>query len=86
MTYSTNNVSQTAPHSGKMKVTFGNGNKLPISHVGNSTVSKNLLLRDVLVIPHLTKNLLSISKLTMDHPIDVLFSQPFFTIQDRKIN
>lgn len=41
-------------------------------------------MHDVLVVPHLTKNLLSISKLTTDNPVDVLFSQPYFTIQDRK--
>lgn len=46
-------------------------------------ISKNLLLRDVLVIPRLIKILLSISKLTLDHPVDFLFYQPFLTIQDR---
>lgn len=64
-----------------MHVTFGNGAKLPISHMGSSIVSNKLLLCDILAIPNLTKNLLSISKLTMDHPVDVIFSQPFFTIQ-----
>ncbi|GKE77254.1 retrovirus-related pol polyprotein from transposon TNT 1-94 [Tanacetum coccineum] len=84
MTSSTNTVSQPAPYSGNMHVIFGNGNRLPVSHMGTYMVSKKLLLRNVLVIPNLTKNLLSISKLTMDHPIDVFFSQPFFHIQDRE--
>ena len=66
-----------------MKVFFGNGHQLPVSHIGNSKLNNNLTLRDVLVVPRLTKYLLSISKLTMDHPVDVLFSQPFFYIQDR---
>lgn len=52
--------------------------------MGSHKISKNLLLRDVLVIPKLTKNLLSIRKLTLDHPVDVLFSQPFFNIQDKE--
>ncbi|GJV75031.1 retrovirus-related pol polyprotein from transposon TNT 1-94 [Tanacetum coccineum] len=30
------------------------------------------------------EKLLSVSKLTTDHPVDVLFSQPFFYIHDRK--
>ncbi|GJZ55766.1 putative RNA-directed DNA polymerase [Tanacetum coccineum] len=84
MTSSPDNVSHSAPHSGNMRVFFGNGDALPVSHIGQSMVSNKILLRDVLVIPKLTKNLLSISKLTMDHPVDVLFSQPFFNIQDRE--
>lgn len=39
--------------------------------------------QDVLVVPYLTKNLLSISKLTCDNPVDVLFSASLFLIQDR---
>ena len=63
-----------------MHVAFGNGNKHTISQIGNSFVSENLFLHDVLVIPHLTKYLLSISKITMDHLVDVLFYQPLFHI------
>ncbi|KAI3514490.1 hypothetical protein L1887_12931 [Cichorium endivia] len=84
MTPDIQHTSQPAPHTGNMHVIFGNGDRLPVSHIGRSSISKKLLLRDVLVIPKLTKSLLSISKLTLDHPVDVLFSQPFFNIQDRK--
>lgn len=35
------------------------------------------------MVPHLRKNLLSISKLTHDSPVDVLFSNKFFAIQNR---
>lgn len=78
MTSIPNNVSYTAPNTGNMHVTFDNGQKLPLSHIGHSMLSNKLFLCDVLIIPHLTNNLLSISKLTKDHPVDVLFSQPFF--------
>lgn len=47
-------------------------------------VSDKNFLRDVLVIPNLTKKLLFISKLTTDYPVDVLFPKPFFTIYDRQ--
>jgi hypothetical protein len=40
-------------------------------------------LKDVLVVPHMTKNLLSISRLTKDNSVDVLLSYPTFFIQDR---
>lgn len=33
-------------------------------------------------MPHITKNLLSISKLTSDYPIDVIFSDQCFAIQN----
>ncbi|KAL8495545.1 hypothetical protein ACS0TY_019614 [Phlomoides rotata] len=38
---------------------------------------------NVLVVPHLTKNLLSISKLTPDYPVDILFTDRSFVIQNR---
>lgn len=76
-------ISQLAPYSGNMDVLFGNYDKLPISHTSNSMISKNLSLCGVLVVPNLTKNLLSISKLTTDHPVVVHFSRQFFNIQYR---
>ncbi|KAJ0726165.1 hypothetical protein HanPI659440_Chr12g0467171 [Helianthus annuus] len=65
-------------------VRFGNGHTLPVTNVGTKSLSNNIHIKNVLVVPHLTKRLLSISKLTHDSPIDVLFSNDFFHIQDRK--
>ncbi|GJS09734.1 zinc finger, CCHC-type containing LTR copia-type gag-polypeptide [Tanacetum coccineum] len=59
MTSSPDNVSHSAPYSGNMRVFLGNGDALPVSHIGQSMVSNKILLRDVLVIPKLTKNLLT---------------------------
>nr|GEY99451.1 putative zinc finger, CCHC-type [Tanacetum cinerariifolium] len=83
MTSSLANVNNTTPYMGQANATFGNGNKLPVSHIGHNMVNNNIRLRDVLVVPNLTKNLLSISKLTSDNLLDVLFLQPYFYIQDR---
>lgn len=69
-------------YSGKNQVIFGNGKKIPITHTGSSTISNKLPLHSILVIPNLTMNLLSIYKLTTNHPIDVQFSLPFFNVQD----
>ncbi|GJR81620.1 putative RNA-directed DNA polymerase, partial [Tanacetum coccineum] len=41
------------------KVMFGNGKTLPITHTGSTTVSHDIPLRNVLVIPKLNKKLLS---------------------------
>ncbi|KAJ9566476.1 hypothetical protein OSB04_002442 [Centaurea solstitialis] len=83
MTPSTSNLDSAKSYSGTDHVSFGNATSLPISHVGTSSFSKDLHLHDVLVVPHLTKNLLSISKLTNDHPVDILFSDSYFAIQNR---
>ncbi|KAJ0550750.1 putative RNA-directed DNA polymerase [Helianthus annuus] len=83
MTPTRESLHHSVPYKGNHKVIFGNGMKLPITHTGSSTVTDHISLRDVLVIPSLTKKLLSISKLTADHPVDVLFSKNFFHIQDR---
>lgn len=53
---------------------FGNGNSSLISHIGNKSFSQDLKLSEALVVPNIIKNLISISKLTSDSPVDVLFS------------
>ncbi|KAI3719151.1 hypothetical protein L6452_20045 [Arctium lappa] len=84
MTASSDSVSSPTPPTGIASVTFGNSQTLPVSHTGHSTISDRIRLRDILVVPHLSKNLLSVSKLTQDNDVDVLFSYPHFLIQDRR--
>ncbi|KAL9996686.1 putative GAG-pre-integrase domain-containing protein [Helianthus debilis subsp. tardiflorus] len=74
------------PHQPKVmkRFYFGNGESLPITHIGNTELFGKLALNDVLVVPNITKNLLAIGKLTQDNAVDVLFSHPYFYIQDRK--
>lgn len=79
-------VSQRKPYTWNSKVSFGGGNVLPISHIGRSMIHNNIKLRDVLVVPTITKNLFSISKLTTDNSMDVLFSQPQFISRIEKRN
>lgn len=84
MTPTCDSLNHSTSYLGNNKVVFGNGKKLPITHTGSSTILHRIPLRNILVIPNLTKKLLSVSKFTTDHPVDVLFSQHFFNIQDRK--
>lgn len=37
------------------KVSFGNDNVLPVSHIGTFSVNPRLKLKDVLIVPHLKK-------------------------------
>lgn len=71
-------------YTGKDCVIVGNGASLPITHTGTISPNPNLHLLDVLVFPCLTKNLLSISKLTSDFPLSVTFTNNFFTVQNRQ--
>lgn len=77
-------VDSSHPYGGNEIVTFGNGNTLTVSRLGRKTINKTISLHDVLIVPTLSKNLLSVSKLTHDFPLDFLFSRDFFAIQDRK--
>ncbi|KAJ0799808.1 putative RNA-directed DNA polymerase transcription factor Lambda-DB family [Helianthus annuus] len=79
-----NNLQSSTPTQGNQKVYFGNGQSLPITHIGQTKLFGNLALNNVLVVPNLTKNLLSIGKLTEDNLVDVVFSHPYFYIQDRR--
>lgn len=62
------------------RVIVGNGDALSISHLGSHFVNNKLPLLDVLVVPHITNNFLSVSKLTTHLPVDVLFSNKSFVI------
>ncbi|KAK1424394.1 hypothetical protein QVD17_19723 [Tagetes erecta] len=84
MTPSPEVVNHSSSNKGTGMVFFGDGNSLPVSLTGHTTLPNNIRLRDILVVPNLTKNLLSISKLTHDNLVDVLFSYPSFHIQDRE--
>ena len=76
------NLDQSTSYTGKDCVIVGNGASLPITYTGTISPSPDLKLLDVLVVPHITKNLLSISKLTNDFPFFVTFIDNFFTIQN----
>jgi transposase InsO family protein len=84
MTPTHSTLDQSTTYTGKDCVIVGNGASLPITHTGKISPSPDLHLLDVLVVPHLTKNLLSISKLTRDFPLSVTFTNNFFTVQDRR--
>ena len=86
----TNNSSQlnsSEPYVGNDQVIVGNGDFLPITHVGSvslQTPQGTLLpLDDVLVCPEITKNLLSVSKLTKDYPCEITFDADAVFVKDK---
>lgn len=63
----------------------GNGNQLPITHVGSTVINSpqgSIPLLDVLVCPNIQKCLLSISKLCDDYPCGVYFDSNWVYVID----
>ena len=61
-------------YSGSNSVLIGDGSSLPILGIRDSSIKQknNILpLHDVLLVPHLKKNLLYISQLTTQFPINL---------------
>ena len=83
MTLNSTALDTSEKYDGKDTIIVGNGASLPITHTGTSQPSPNLKLLDVLLVPHLTKNLLSISKLTSDFSFRVIFIDSSFVIQNK---
>ena len=84
MTPAHSTLDHSITYTGKDCVIVGNGVSLPITHTGKLSPSLDLQLLDVLVVPHFTKNLLSISKLTNDFPLSVTFTNNFLIVQNRQ--
>jgi len=75
-------LDKVQPYNGKDCVIVGNRASLPITYIGTLSPSLNINLLDVLVVPQLTKNLLSISKLTSDYLLSIPFIDTSFIIQN----
>lgn len=66
---------------------IGDGSKLEIKHVGSGTlptyINFNLSLHELLHVPNITKNLISISKLTTDNDVFVEFFSDLCYVKDK---
>jgi hypothetical protein len=68
-----------------MAATVGNGSRLSITSSGHTllhTPTTNFSLRDVLVVPHLVRNLLSVRKFTRDNNCSLEFDAFGFSVKD----
>uniref|UniRef100_A0A2N9H082 Uncharacterized protein n=1 Tax=Fagus sylvatica TaxID=28930 RepID=A0A2N9H082_FAGSY len=66
-------------------VMVGNGSELPINHTSHANIfspGSSLTLNNVLVVPDIKKNLLSVSQLTSDYPCYFQFDDHGFVIKD----
>lgn len=73
-------------YNGKDIVQVANGSGLPISHIGHSVLpglSRPLYLRNILHVPNISKNLLSVHKLAADNDAFLEFHPDFFCVKDQ---
>ena len=74
-------------YSGSYSVLIGDGSSLPILVIRDSSIKKKnkvLLIHDVLLVPHLKKkNLLSVSQLTTQFPVNCEFTNVDFCVKER---
>ena len=70
VTSSLNHLSFPKPYNGQDQLTVGNGQNLPITHIGNSLLSSSnsaLYLNNVLRVPSVTSNIAFVHKICHDN-------------------
>ncbi|KAB2608352.1 hypothetical protein D8674_011520 [Pyrus ussuriensis x Pyrus communis] len=87
MTADINALNQVAPYQGSDNITIGNGSSLPIKHIGSSAIhtsDHSLVLRKVLHVPNIARNLLSVKQLCADNNSWFICDECEFFVQDKK--
>ena len=84
VTASLNHLSFPKPYIAQDHLTVGNGQKLPITHIGTALIPSslsNLQLRNVLRVPSITSNLAFVHKLCHDNNCWCYFDENILSIQ-----
>ncbi|XP_010265492.1 PREDICTED: uncharacterized protein LOC104603211 [Nelumbo nucifera] len=77
-----NNMQSKVDYMGNEQVKIGNGNSLPIQHIGSTRFQFNgHNMNNICHVPHITKNLLSVSKFNNDVVFE--FHKDYFLIKDK---
>ena len=80
-----NNLSLHAPYNGVDNIMIGDGKGLPITHTGSTTISTSTIsfnLNDVLCVPEIKRNLLSIYKFCVANNVSFEFLPWCFLVKD----
>ena len=87
MTHSITNLQNQTEYTGPEQVRVANGYNMPISHTGSSvlpTPNRKFLLSNVLCVPHLDRNLLSVSRFCQDNNVSFEFFDIGCVVKDRQ--
>ncbi|XP_010248464.1 PREDICTED: uncharacterized protein LOC104591372 [Nelumbo nucifera] len=85
LTPDVDNLQNRSEYMGLDQVAIGNGSGLQILHSRSSSLTHNnhtFALNSIYHVPHITKNLLSVSKFTKDNDIYLEFHRDFFLVND----
>ncbi|GKA19538.1 hypothetical protein Tco_0699453 [Tanacetum coccineum] len=83
-TYNLSSLQTYADYEGPDEILLGDGNSLSISHTGHTHINtphRPLSLSNVLCVPRLRHNLISIAKLCKSNPASVKFFSSYFLVK-----
>lgn len=80
-------ISIHSEYNGTDEVQIADGSGLPISHIGNTTIShtsRNILLSNILCAPWAHRNLLSVHEFTKTNKVFIEFHPYNFDVKDQE--
>ncbi|KAH0974702.1 hypothetical protein GBA52_016601 [Prunus armeniaca] len=86
MVSNVNTLESAQPRAYENRVIVGNGEGLPVAHIGHASVSSSssvLHMSNVFHVPKLTANLMSVHQLCKENNCSMIFDQFGFSIQDK---
>lgn len=87
LTNSMSNLSVSLEYLGGNQVHVGNGSGLAITHIGSSSITSssnhNFRLRNLLLVPSITRNIISVSQFAEDNSVFFEFHPKFCFVKDR---
>ena len=83
MTHSSNHFKTYTPCPSSRKITVADGTTTTVAGLGDVQVNSDLILKNVLHVPRLSMNLISIHKLTQDLPCRITFFTSYCEFQDQ---
>lgn len=85
VTFDPSSLQNVSEYGGPDEIILGNGTNLPISHIGSTHITtplKPLSLPDILCVPNLKRNLISVAKLCKTNNVSVEFFPSHFLVKD----
>jgi len=91
ITNNLHNFTSKTAYTGNETVKLGNGSGMPISHVGTSSLyspqsNMCLLLSNLLHVPNISKNLISVSKFAKDNHVYLEFHANYYYVKKQDTN